>query len=87
MSSFKVILYTTPRCPRCLIVKSWLKSRNIPFEERDLSDPDVMAELVMRDVFIMSAPILEVNGNFYSEEELFNGDSLNEALLSKLVES
>ena len=87
MSNFKVILYTTPHCPRCLVVKNWLKSKNVEFEERDLSDPDVMADLIMRDIFVTSAPLLEVNGKFYSDSELFSDSSFNEALISKLLES
>jgi len=40
----QVIVYTTPTCPDCHALKAWLTHLQIPFEERDLTDPDVMAE-------------------------------------------
>lgn len=40
----KVIIYTTPTCPDCLALKAWLKREEIAFEDRDLSNPKIMAE-------------------------------------------
>lgn len=40
----KVIIYTTPTCPDCWALKAWLNKEGIAFEERDLSDPKIMAE-------------------------------------------
>jgi len=68
------------------VLKKWLKSRNVDFEERDLSNPDVMAGLIMRDIFVSSAPVLEVDGKFFLSDDLFVDSSLNEALLSRLLE-
>ncbi len=42
------IVYTTPTCPDCHALKAWLKARGIAFEERDLSDPAIMAEAKAR---------------------------------------
>lgn len=44
----EVIVYTTPTCPDCHALKAWLKSAGITFEERDLSDPVIMAEAKAR---------------------------------------
>ena len=44
----KVIVYTTPTCPDCRMLKDWLKREGITFEERDLSDPEIMAEAKVR---------------------------------------
>jgi len=44
----KVTIYTTPTCPDCWALKAWLKKEEIAFEERDLSDPMVMAEAKTR---------------------------------------
>jgi len=44
----KVIIYTTPTCPDCWALKAWLKREEIAFEERDLSDPKIMAEAKAR---------------------------------------
>ena len=39
-----VVLYTTPTCPDCHAVKRWLADQGVPFEERDLSDPQIAEE-------------------------------------------
>lgn len=43
-----VIIYTTPTCPDCHMLKAWLKREGIVYEERDLSDPTIMAEAKAR---------------------------------------
>ena len=42
------IIYTTPTCPDCRMLKAWLAREGITFEERDLSDPEIMAEAKAR---------------------------------------
>lgn len=44
----QVILYTTPTCPDCRMLKAWLEREGIAFEERDLTDPKIMAEAKAR---------------------------------------
>ena len=44
----KVIIYTTPTCPDCWALKAWLAREGIAFEERDLSDPKIMAQAKAR---------------------------------------
>ena len=44
----QVILYTTPTCPDCRALKAWLEREGIAFEERDLTDPRIMAEAKAR---------------------------------------
>ncbi len=44
----KVIIYTTPTCPDCWALKAWLQREGIAFEERDLSDPEIMAQAKAR---------------------------------------
>ncbi|MDI1267846.1 MAG: glutaredoxin family protein [Polaromonas sp.] len=40
----QVIIYTTPTCPDCRTLTAWLEREGIAFEERDLSDPTIMAQ-------------------------------------------
>jgi glutaredoxin len=42
----KVILYTKPDCPDCFNAKRFLNNRNIPFEVRDITDPQAVEELL-----------------------------------------
>jgi len=78
-----ITLYTSIGCSQCLALKRWLEERSLSFKERDLSDTDVMSDLVMSDIFIMSAPALEIDGKFYSSDEIFNGEGLDESLLEE----
>jgi len=79
-------VYTTPNCPRCKMLKGWLKSKGVEFEERNLDDSEVMADLIVRNIYILSAPALEVGGKVYGEEILFQSETLNEEFLSKILE-
>ena len=61
-----VILYTTPTCPDCRMLKAWLQQEGIAFEERDLTDPAIMAEAKAR-TGVRVAPITLVG------EQVFYG--------------
>ncbi len=39
--STKVKLYTTPYCPFCIAAKRLLDEREIPYEDVDVSDPEL----------------------------------------------
>ncbi|MDH4291973.1 MAG: hypothetical protein OEV56_05135 [Dehalococcoidia bacterium] len=58
-------------------MKDWLKAANRSFEERSLENVDIMAELVMRDIVVLSAPVLEVDSSVYGETEFFEGNALS----------
>ena len=47
-SHHQVVIYTTPACPDCRALKAWLDREGIAYEERDLSDPRIMAEAKAR---------------------------------------
>lgn len=44
----KVTIYTTATCPDCWALKAWLEREEVAFEERNLSDPKIMAEAKAR---------------------------------------
>ena len=54
-----VIIYTTPSCPDCQALKTWLDREEVAFEERDLTDPKIMAEAKAR-TGVRVAPITVV---------------------------
>jgi len=68
----RIVVYTSNGCPRCAMLKEWLKSKEKEFEEKDLENVDVMADLVMRNAVVLSAPALEVEETVYREDEIFN---------------
>lgn len=59
-----VVVYTTPTCPDCHAVKRWLADQGVPFEERDLSDPQIAEEAKAR-TGVRVAPITIVNGQAF----------------------
>lgn len=63
-ASVPVVVYTTPTCPDCRALKEWLTRLGVPFEERDLTDPTVMAEAKAR-TGVRVAPITVVGGRVF----------------------
>lgn len=61
-----VVVYTTPTCPDCRMLKAWLEREGIAFEERDLTDPEIMMEAKAR-TGVRVAPITLVG------EQVFYG--------------
>jgi glutaredoxin len=59
-----VILYTTPACPDCHALKTWLDREGIIFDERDLSIREVMEEAKAR-TGVRVAPITVVGDSVF----------------------
>ena len=58
----KVILYTAPACPFCVIVKKFLERNNIKFTEIDISK-DKKKELEMQEKSNQTnVPVVDVDG-------------------------
>ncbi|NYT01026.1 MAG: glutaredoxin family protein [Methanocellales archaeon] len=70
MSEVKV--YTTEKCPRCNQLKGLLKSHEIAYEEVDMANPEALTELRMKDVFTISAPVLQIGDTFLTSKDLFD---------------
>jgi len=81
----KVVLYTAPGCAKCDALKEWLKRQKVDIDERSLSDTDVQAELLLHDVFDLTAPILERDGTFYPASQLFKGEELQILFLERVL--
>jgi len=82
-----VIVYTSEGCPRCKMLKNWLKNKETNFEEKNLGDSDVMTDLVMRNFVVLAAPAIEVKGNVYTESEIFENNGAIKPDFSKLFEA
>ncbi len=82
----EVVVYTSSSCQKCLALKEWLKAANAHFEERSLENVDVMTDLVMRNVVVLSAPVIEVKKTIYTEDQFFEGNSLSVNRLKGILE-
>ena len=78
MTKPKLTVYTSKKCPRCKALKRWLRRNRLSFTEKSLDDTDVMTELVMRNLTVLSAPALETENRVYLSDKIFlPNNSLN----------
>ena len=82
----RIVIYTTNGCTRCDMLKKWLKNKDTNIKEKNLEDSEVMADLVMRNYVILSAPAVEVEGTVYTENQIFESNGLINPHFSKLFE-
>lgn len=73
----KIIVYTTERCPKCNRLKKFLEANSVPFEVADMSTPEALTELRFNGVFTVTAPVLQINSEFHTYEELFRGEEVD----------
>ena len=58
-----VIIYTTQTCPHCRSAKEYLKTKGIPYTEKDVSH-DRAAASELASVNIMGVPAFKINGEY-----------------------
>ncbi|MBN1871013.1 MAG: glutathione S-transferase N-terminal domain-containing protein [Candidatus Omnitrophica bacterium] len=72
-----VKVYSTPTCPYCIMVKQFLKNKNVDFEDIDVSaDQDKAQEMVDKSGQ-MGVPVLDIDGEIIIG---FDQDAINSAL-------
>jgi len=81
----KIRVFTTKTCPRCDLLKKELARLGEEFETLDMALPQNITELRINGCFAMSAPVLQINDDFYNVLDLFDGDNLRDikTLISK----
>jgi glutaredoxin-like protein NrdH len=77
--AFDVTIYTQPDCAFCERAKAWLRSRGVPFTERDPRKDPAAIEEVER-LALGNAPAIVVDGQVFTE---FDPAALEAALTSK----
>ena len=74
----KYVVYSTETCPRCEQLKKILKGWGVQFKNVNMATPEALTELRVNGVFTLSAPVLQAGDNFYTVEDLFEGDAIND---------
>ena len=77
-------VYTFPDCPKCDVLKEWLKNHGFGFIEKPFST-EVQLEFIMNNMF-GSPPILELRDNAVPSEKLFPNDMLDELKLREVLD-
>lgn len=62
MTEKRVIVYSTPTCPYCHMVKDFLKEKGIEFEDIDVARNHEKAREMMAKSGQMGVPQIEING-------------------------
>jgi glutaredoxin-like YruB-family protein len=57
-----VTVYSTPTCPWCKKVKSFLKENNVTFKDIDVSSDEKAAKEMMDKSGQMGVPVIDANG-------------------------
>ena len=55
-------VYTTSSCPWCLKVKTYLKSKDVSFEEANVGEDMIAREEMLTKTKQMGVPVLDING-------------------------
>lgn len=58
-----VKVYSTPSCPWCTVAKKYLASKNVSFEDVDVSINREAAMEMVRKSGQRGVPVLDINGN------------------------
>jgi glutaredoxin-like YruB-family protein len=58
----RINIYSTPTCPHCKKLKDYLSSKNIKFNDIDVSaDPDKIREMIDKSGQ-MGTPVIDIDG-------------------------
>lgn len=58
----KVIIYSTPTCPFCVALKDFLRSKNIPFEDYDVSENEEKLKEMVEKSGQFGVPVVDIDG-------------------------
>ncbi|NSW89219.1 MAG: glutathione S-transferase N-terminal domain-containing protein [Firmicutes bacterium] len=73
----KVKVYSTPTCPWCTVAKKYLASKNVVFEDLDVSaDRNAAIEMVQKSGQ-RGVPVIDIDGNIVVG---FNQDAIDKLL-------
>lgn len=81
----KYTVYSTKACPKCEQLKKALADSKIRFEIIDMATPEALTELRINGVFALSAPVLQVDGSFYTTEDLFDGEKIKDLKSMEII--
>jgi glutaredoxin-like YruB-family protein len=57
-----IIIYSTPTCGYCRMAKDYLKSKNVPFTEIDVTKDAAKAQEMIAKSGQMGVPVIDVGG-------------------------
>lgn len=70
-------IYTTAVCPKCKRLKDFLQAQGIAFQVLDMQSPEGITELRFAGCFALEAPVLQVNNEFFTARQIFQGNEIS----------
>jgi len=58
----KIKVYSTPACPYCITLKTFLKEHNIGFEDIDVSQDKKALDEMVKKSGQMGVPVIDIDG-------------------------
>lgn len=58
----KITIYSTPSCPYCVMVKDFLKSRNIEFTDFNVAEDENARNEMIKKTNQMGVPVIDIDG-------------------------
>jgi len=74
----KYVVYSTKDCPKCEQLKLTLGAWGVDFQVADMASAKALTELRVNGIFTLSAPVLQIENEFYTVEDLFDGDTIKD---------
>jgi len=59
-----VRVFTTPACPFCFVLKTFLKEHDVEFQEVDIASDEKAREEMIEKSGQMGVPVIDINGEF-----------------------
>lgn len=78
----QITIYSTPTCPFCIMAKDFLKEKNIPFNDLDVSTDTDAGEEMVKKSGQMGVPVISIKKDDGVEEVVvgFQKEKISEIL-------
>jgi len=76
----KIVVYSTQTCPYCVMVKDFLKEKNVEFEDVDVGADQKRAKEMIEKSGQMGVPVVDIDGKIIIG---FNKPKIEEELAKK----
>lgn len=62
MENHKVIVYSTPTCPYCVMAKDWFKEKGVVYEDKNVGIDRVAGQEMITKSGQMGVPVIDIDG-------------------------
>ena len=63
MSNHTIVVYSTPSCPYCHMVKQYLQTNHLPFTDYNVAEDQIKAQEMIQKSGQMGVPVIDIDGS------------------------